>query len=109
MIDVTTKIVNLDGTPIVVSGKDLDLKTVCVSALYAADPNKKVVDGMEEYLKAELAERIYKAEGGKVALTAEEVALLKKQIPLQWKAGALKQAYDLLDANAKLTLKKGKK
>lgn len=90
-IDVTKKLVDLSGKPIVQPKSDQDrkpnekpemeditLKMVSVNAILVVDP-KKPCSGEEKVKRYELAKRIYAADA-EVELSAEDIVLIKNSV-----------------------------
>ena len=95
-INFDSPITNLKG--ITLEGEDKEnviLKNICVNALMTEIPNNN--DTGEIKLKRfNLAQKIYV--GGKIEVTAEEVALLKERIGLCFSTLIVGRAWELLES-----------
>lgn len=99
LIDFTTIMKNIDGTPFIFDEKELTLATVAITSLLGSteDTNKLTAD--LKVHRATLAQEIYRQSAAKSRLDimAEDVALLKDAIGKAYAPLVIKRAWDILD------------
>jgi hypothetical protein len=98
-LDFTAPITQLDGTPFTdQAGKPLatTLGTIAETALLASYPDEQAtITGEDKVKRFVLATKIHEAKGA--ALTADEVALIKKLIGKSYNALIVGKSWQLLD------------
>lgn len=102
MIDFTTVLTNLDGSPIIdgregAEGKpiELTLSRAAVNALLADYADERGLAGEEKLKRAQLADKVYQKKA--VELTAEQTALVKKLIAKAYTPLVVLRAWAALD------------
>jgi hypothetical protein len=98
-INVEQVINDLDGNKILEEdGKVFTAKTAIIRSLLAPFEDEKNLDGKEKFERGELASVLYRAEGGKVNLKAEDVALIKKLVAKLYGTYVVWQVWKMLDS-----------
>ena len=98
-IDFSTKINTIHGTPFQVPNgeggtRDMELKDVCVEALYTPNPQSPD-SGAEKFRLHQLAVKLHR--GGEIEISPEDVALVKDKIGTLYGANVVGPAYEILN------------
>ncbi|UCI06247.1 hypothetical protein [Mesorhizobium sp. B1-1-8] len=95
MIDFSTKLLDVDGTPIVENGVDATLGRAAANALLAPFADEQNLPGEEKVKRFELAMRVCSAK--ELTLPVEEVALIKKLVAKAFPVLIVGRCWAILD------------
>ena len=99
----SAKILDLNGKPVVDDGKEVTLGDVAVRALMSLAQDEQSLAGEEKFKRFALAMRL--KDGGEVAVSAEDIAMLKKLIGKLYTPLVVGRAFPLLDPSEKAAAK----
>lgn len=95
-LDFSQKITDANDKVIVIDKEEMTLGRAVAQALFAVHPDDAKVSGEEKFSRGMLALKV--RSGGEVAVTAEEITLMKKVVAQSYGSLMVAKVWPLLDA-----------